>query len=242
MRGRTASQYVAAAAVIGSVVRRRGIAYQCRSRPAASSDEHAIKFTEACLREHALNAQPVYVAARVRCVDAPDKTPLSPLAVGYHSAVMTTHAVLCYIRDDGRVLLQQKAPGRFGEGFWNAPGGKMIGGETPEQATRREVLEETGLMVAGLIDHGTITFYVDGTEGPDIIVRVFASRRFVGTLQANEEGPLEWFAEESLPYDEMWEDDRLWVPHVLAGRRVRGSFRFTEGYGRMTEHELEVEE
>lgn len=153
---------------------------------------------------------------------------------------MTTHAVLCYIRDNGRVLLQHKAPGRFGGGLWNAPGGKMADGESPEQAARREVLEETGLTVDGLIDHGTITFYVDGTEGPDIIVRVFAARSFDGRLQANDEGPLEWVPEESLPYEQMWEDDRLWVPHILAGRRVRGSFRFTENYGRMVEHELEV--
>ncbi len=32
-------------------------------RAVATSDEHAIKFTEACLREHALNPQPVYLAA-----------------------------------------------------------------------------------------------------------------------------------------------------------------------------------
>jgi hypothetical protein len=32
-------------------------------RAVASGDEHAIKFTEACLREHALNPQPVYLAA-----------------------------------------------------------------------------------------------------------------------------------------------------------------------------------
>ena len=32
-------------------------------RAVASGDEHAIKFTEACLREHALNERPVYLAA-----------------------------------------------------------------------------------------------------------------------------------------------------------------------------------
>ncbi len=32
-------------------------------RAVATGDEHAIKFTEACLREHALNPKPVYLAA-----------------------------------------------------------------------------------------------------------------------------------------------------------------------------------
>jgi len=154
---------------------------------------------------------------------------------------VTTNAVLCYIRDGGRVLLQHKAEGRFGGGFWNAPGGKIAVGESPEAAAAREVREETGLTVDGLRDCGTIVFFVEGVEGPDIHVHVFEAGRFEGTLQANEEGPLEWVPEGALPYDQMWEDDRLWVPHVLAGRRVRGSFRFSAGYERLVEHELEVE-
>ena len=32
-------------------------------RAVATGDEHAIKFTEACLREHAVRARPVYLAA-----------------------------------------------------------------------------------------------------------------------------------------------------------------------------------
>jgi hypothetical protein len=32
-------------------------------RAVASGDEHAIKFTEACLREHALSPQPVFLTA-----------------------------------------------------------------------------------------------------------------------------------------------------------------------------------
>jgi hypothetical protein len=32
-------------------------------RAIATGDEHSIKFVEACLREHALNPKPVYLAA-----------------------------------------------------------------------------------------------------------------------------------------------------------------------------------
>ena len=53
---------------------------------------------------------------------------------------MPTEAVLCYIRDGGRVLLQHKAEGRFGGGFWNAPGGKIVDGESPEQAAALRTL------------------------------------------------------------------------------------------------------
>jgi 8-oxo-dGTP diphosphatase len=153
---------------------------------------------------------------------------------------MTTNAVLCYIRDGGRVLLQLKADGRFGGGFWNGPGGKIAEGESPEEAAVREVREETGLIVRDLRDCGALTFYVEGIEGPDINVRVYMTERFAGELQASEEGALSWFPEDALPYDQMWEDDRVWVPHVLAGRRVRASFRFSANYGKLLRHQIRV--
>jgi 8-oxo-dGTP pyrophosphatase MutT (NUDIX family) len=53
--------------------------------------------------------------------------------------------VAAAIRDaSGRLLLQERASG---EG-WSLPAGAIEPGESPEQAIEREVLEETGLVVA----------------------------------------------------------------------------------------------
>jgi ADP-ribose pyrophosphatase YjhB (NUDIX family) len=48
--------------------------------------------------------------------------------------------------DDGRLLLVQRghAPA---QGLWSIPGGRVEPGETDEQAVRREIAEETGLVV-----------------------------------------------------------------------------------------------
>jgi len=46
---------------------------------------------------------------------------------------------------DGRILLQQRAPGRALAGLWEFPGGKIEPGETPEAALIRELKEELGV-------------------------------------------------------------------------------------------------
>ena len=46
---------------------------------------------------------------------------------------------------DGRVLLQQRLPGRAMAGLWEFPGGKVETGERPETALIRELEEELGI-------------------------------------------------------------------------------------------------
>ena len=49
--------------------------------------------------------------------------------------------VAAVIRKDGRVFATQRGYGDW-EGWWEFPGGKIEQGETPEEALRREILEE----------------------------------------------------------------------------------------------------
>ena len=46
---------------------------------------------------------------------------------------------------EGRVLLQQRAPGRSMAGLWEFPGGKVEPAERPEAALVRELKEELGI-------------------------------------------------------------------------------------------------
>jgi 8-oxo-dGTP diphosphatase len=153
---------------------------------------------------------------------------------------VVTRGVLCYIRSGGNVLLQLKREGRFGGGLWNGPGGKIEDGESPDEAVVREVHEETGLMVRDLVEHGDLVFYFGEASEPGYTVRVYSTDRFEGELLANDEGHLEWLPEASLPYERMWPDDPVWVPHMLAGRRFEGVFRLSDDLAALVSHDLRL--
>ena len=153
---------------------------------------------------------------------------------------LPTFATLCYLRRRDRILLLKKEKGLFGEGKWNAPGGKLIGGETPEGGTAREILEETGLRVSELHFHGLLNFYLGPTRKLDQVVFVFSSDRITGKLRRSREGKLTWFSTNEIPYSEMWEDDRKWLPLLLKGRDFVGDFFFTDNYGALVDHKLHL--
>ena len=59
----------------------------------------------------------------------------------------TDVAVGILIRDDGALLLTSRPEGKPYAGYWEFPGGKLEAGETVEQALRRELDEELGIII-----------------------------------------------------------------------------------------------
>jgi len=132
-------------------------------------------------------------------------------------------ATLCYPLRGEEVLLIEKKRG-LGAGKVVGPGGKVEPGETPTAAAVRETREETGLRVSDPEKVGEFTF-VFGDE-PRMFVHVFRATEFSGTPRETPEAVPGWFHVDELPYDEMWEDDRYWLPHLLAGEPFEGRFAF----------------
>lgn len=153
---------------------------------------------------------------------------------------MTVECTLCFILKDGNVLLQKKAKGKFGELKWNGPGGKLSEGESPEDCAKREVLEETGVEVPHLKGHGIVYFYNEGSIVPDVSVHIFSATAFESEPKDLGEGELAWFPFNRLPLHEMWDDDKFWLPHVLAGKTVRGHFYFKNKFDTIADYRLEV--
>jgi 8-oxo-dGTP pyrophosphatase MutT (NUDIX family) len=137
-------------------------------------------------------------------------------------------ATLCHIIKDKSLLLQKKSKGLFGEGKWNGVGGKLKPNESPENCVKREVYEETGLRISELKFHGVLNFYFGSRKEIDWVVHVFSTSEFDGKVKSSKEGNLRWFNFEDIPFDEMWADDRYWLPLVLKGKSFKGIFYFDE--------------
>jgi len=151
---------------------------------------------------------------------------------------MTTVATLCFIVHQGKVLLLHKTEGRFGGGMWNGLGGKLKVGESPQDCVRREVEEESGLEVPSPIHRGNLSFRFGHDPAKDWFVHVFTATEFSGEPRPSDEGFLRWFDFADIPFDEMWEDDRYWLPKVLRGESVTGQFSFDDAGSRLLSYTM----
>lgn len=142
------------------------------------------------------------------------------------------HATVCYIRKNGKILLQLKADHKFGGGRWNGPGGKLEPGEDARAAVIREVHEETELLIEDPVFHGVIALSFGVPETSRLTAHVFTAEAFTGKPHGGAEGRLRWFPQDKLPYDQMWVDNRYWLPIVLDGGYVRALCVFDGRDGR----------
>lgn len=146
---------------------------------------------------------------------------------------------LIYVFDteEKKVLLGHKARG-FGEGKWNAFGGKFEAeiDKNIQESASRELSEECNLIVpAHLLRRDGILFY---QYPEDLQERLFEVHCFSVNLKsipktvkdesddntvekenvpsASEEmNPIKWFSREEVPISQMWADDPLWLPQYL---------------------------
>jgi 8-oxo-dGTP diphosphatase len=144
-------------------------------------------------------------------------------------------ATLLFVRRDGHLLLIEKKRG-LGAGKINAPGGRIEPGETAVEAAIREVQEEVGVTPLAPVEWGRLRFQF--ADGFSIGAAVFAADGCTGDPRETDEAVPLWTRPSAIPYPRMWEDDRIWIPHMLGGRWFDGRFLFDGD--RMLGYRLEV--
>lgn len=132
-------------------------------------------------------------------------------------------AVLVFIRYDGHLLLIHKKRG-LGQGKINGPGGRLEAGESYLDAAVRETQEEVGLTPSGLYRAADLSFRF--ADGYSLYAEVFLATDYSGNPISTDEADPFWCPVEKVPYHNMWEDDRLWLPLMLNGSYVSGTFEF----------------
>jgi 8-oxo-dGTP diphosphatase len=118
---------------------------------------------------------------------------------------------------DGKILLQQRPPGKPMAGLWEFPGGKIAAGETPEQALARELDEELGLAVA-LDDLAPAGFASHRYDSFHILLLLYRCRRGRGEPQAREGQVIAWAAPADMGGYAMPAADAPLVAQLIAGR------------------------
>jgi 8-oxo-dGTP diphosphatase len=121
-------------------------------------------------------------------------------------------STLCYLKKDGKTLMMHRIrkSGDVHQGKYNGLGGKFLPGETPEECVKREVLEESGLLLENAQMRGVMMF-PKFKDNEDWLVFLFVSTRFGGEMTESHEGILEWVDDDKLLALNLWEGDKLFL-------------------------------
>ena len=140
----------------------------------------------------------------------------------HNRAILPIKTSLCYIEKDGKYLMlyRNKKDNDPNSGKWIGVGGKFEEGESPFECVKREVLEETGIVLRDAHFYGVIEFRSDGW--PDEDMYLFSSTDYDDSAFRPEdcnEGELA-FVEKTAVLDlNLWEGDRVFLKKMIEGNK-----------------------
>jgi 8-oxo-dGTP diphosphatase len=102
---------------------------------------------------------------------------------------VTEVAVGVLIQDNGDFLLTSRPSGKVYEGYWEFPGGKLEAGESVQQALKRELFEELGIVIGD-----AQPWKVELVDYPHALVRLNFCKvtAWTGELQMREGQKFQW--------------------------------------------------
>lgn len=138
---------------------------------------------------------------------------------------------LCLLLKENQILLAMKKRS-FGKGKWNGVGGKIDlekGDKNVLDSIIREAKEEIGVNIINPEKVGLLHFTFPYKPEWDQNVHLFLAKKWEGEPEESEEMMPKWFSLSKIPYSDMWDDDKYWLPHILEGKKLTAHFVFKEG-------------
>ncbi|MCM3664804.1 NUDIX hydrolase [Mesobacillus subterraneus] len=130
-------------------------------------------------------------------------------------------AVVLIFNDKDELLLQHRT-----DGGWGLPGGIMELGESLEETAKREVKEETGLIIGDLKLEGVFSgseYFLKVANGDELysVTAVYSTRDFEGEIKMDESESvdLQFFSLEQLP-DGLQKSYLDYIKHFLKNKEL----------------------
>jgi ADP-ribose pyrophosphatase YjhB (NUDIX family) len=146
---------------------------------------------------------------------------------------------LCLFVRGQEILLAMKKKG-FGVGKWNGVGGKFDEKKDKniEETAIRETEEEIGVKTTKMEKMAILSFYFPQKEEWNQDVHVYFVKEWQGEPKESEEMAPKWFKISDLPFDKMWDDDKIWLPKLLSGNKIKGEFVFDPSGSKIIKHTI----
>ena len=139
-------------------------------------------------------------------------------------------ATVCFLlRGDPpyEILLGRKKTG-LGKGKYLGIGGKIEPRESMQSAAVRELSEEIGVSVreVDLILAAQLVFRFPNNPDWEQTVHAFLVKEWEGDPLPSDEMEPKWFRFNEIPYDEMWDDGRYFMPKIIQGEMFKATFEY----------------
>lgn len=133
-----------------------------------------------------------------------------------HRPIILPGSVVIIVNEHNEILLQERLNGN-----WGLPGGLMDLGESFEEVAKREVFEETGLVIENLRllnVHSGSNYYLKVPNGDELyaVTAVYYTEDFSGEIKIDysESKDMKYFATDNLPI-KLTGNDRVFVDEYL---------------------------
>ena len=122
-------------------------------------------------------------------------------------------SALVLVDQDGRILICERPKGKFMEGFWEFPGGKLENNETPKNCLIREIKEEIGVDLENFC-FSPLTFSLNEYDDFNILLLLYICRENVGIIKSNENQNIKWLFVKDLYNCNLLPADRELIPYI----------------------------